>query len=54
MHFKEVANITVDSSSIIPQKKKNGSKKDRQDNSYDEIVENKGIEENPIKNVDQN
>ena len=53
-HFKNVASITINSDSVIPQEKWNGSEEDFQANTYNENEVNKSIEQNVIKTIEQN
>ena len=53
-HFKNVVNITVNSDSVIPQQKQNGSEKDCQAGTYNENEANKSIEEITSKTIEQN
>ena len=48
-HFEDVANITIDSASIITQEKQNGDDEYCQVNTYDENEANKSIEGNTSK-----
>ena len=50
-HLKNIVNITVNSSSVIPQEKQNGSEKDCQADPYNENEANKSIQEIVIKTM---
>ena len=53
-HFENVANINVDSASVLSQEKKNGSIKNCQANPYSKNEANKSIEQNASKTIEQN
>ena len=48
-HFEDVANITFDSASVIPQGTLNSNQEDRQVNPYDNNEVDNSIEENMSK-----